>query len=141
VQSMMDNPEKLATRRWQTNQKHNTICVGHHYAQTNTNNVNKAWALLQIMRNANILFRIRHNFRINSPTGKEQEYFSTWSELYALNSICSNILYGDGQFYWWRKQECQGKKHNDLQKVTEHMFTLCYSRVHLAIWKESNLQF
>ena len=25
----------------------NTICVGHHYAQTNTNNVNKTWLLLQ----------------------------------------------------------------------------------------------
>jgi hypothetical protein len=25
----------------------NTICVGHHYAQTNTTNVNKTWALLQ----------------------------------------------------------------------------------------------
>ena len=24
-----------------TNQKHNTICVGHHYSQTYTNNVNK----------------------------------------------------------------------------------------------------
>jgi hypothetical protein len=42
----MDNPEKLATyvtkdtRRRQTKQKHNTICVEHHYAQTNTNNVN-----------------------------------------------------------------------------------------------------
>ena len=35
------------TRRRQTNQKHNTICVGHHYAQANTNNVNKTWALLQ----------------------------------------------------------------------------------------------
>ena len=23
---------------------HNTICVGHHYMQTNTNNVNKTWA-------------------------------------------------------------------------------------------------
>jgi hypothetical protein len=37
----MDNPEKLAiyrvTRRRQTNKKHNTICVGHHYVQTNTN--------------------------------------------------------------------------------------------------------
>ena len=27
-------------------QKHNTICIGHHYVQTNTNNVNKTWALL-----------------------------------------------------------------------------------------------
>jgi hypothetical protein len=26
---------------------HNAICVGHHYAQTNTNNVNKTLALLQ----------------------------------------------------------------------------------------------
>ena len=27
------------------NIKHNTICVEHHYTQTNTNNVNKTWAL------------------------------------------------------------------------------------------------
>jgi len=32
----MDNPEKLATRRRQTKQKHNTIYAGHHYTQTNT---------------------------------------------------------------------------------------------------------
>ena len=29
-------------------QKHNTICVGHHYSQTNTNNVNKTCVPLQI---------------------------------------------------------------------------------------------
>jgi hypothetical protein len=28
-------------RKKKINQKHNTICVGHHYAQTNTSNVNK----------------------------------------------------------------------------------------------------
>jgi hypothetical protein len=39
--SNMVNPEKLATRRRQTNQKQNTKCVGHHYSQTNTNNINK----------------------------------------------------------------------------------------------------
>ena len=27
--------------------KHNTLCVGHHYAQTTTHNVNKIRALLQ----------------------------------------------------------------------------------------------
>ena len=27
--------------------QHNTRCVGNHYAQANTNNVNKTWALLQ----------------------------------------------------------------------------------------------
>ena len=35
------------TRRSKTNQNHNTICVGHHYTQTNRNNVNKTWILLQ----------------------------------------------------------------------------------------------
>jgi len=35
----MYNPEKLATRRRITKQKQNTIFVGHHYTQTNTNNV------------------------------------------------------------------------------------------------------
>jgi hypothetical protein len=29
------------TKRRKTKQKHNTICVGHHYAQTNTNNIKK----------------------------------------------------------------------------------------------------
>ena len=29
------------TRRRKAKQKHNTICVGHHYAHTKTNNVNK----------------------------------------------------------------------------------------------------
>jgi len=37
----MDNPEKLATLVTQDEDKQNTICVGHHYAQTNTNNINK----------------------------------------------------------------------------------------------------
>jgi len=32
------------TRRRITEQKHNTICVGHHYKQTNTNNINKIWS-------------------------------------------------------------------------------------------------
>ena len=35
------------TRRRQTKQTHNTICVGHHYAQANTNGVIKTWAHLQ----------------------------------------------------------------------------------------------
>jgi len=44
-QSKMDNPEKLAQYGTQDeekqNKKQNTICVGHHSTQTNTNNVNK----------------------------------------------------------------------------------------------------
>jgi hypothetical protein len=37
----MDNPEKLATLGIQDEGKHNTIFVGHHYVQANTNNVKK----------------------------------------------------------------------------------------------------
>ena len=42
----MKNPEKLATQgtqdttQRQAKQKHNTLCIGHHYAQVNTNNIN-----------------------------------------------------------------------------------------------------
>ena len=43
----MDNPEKLATYGTQDEDKNNTIRVGHHYTQANTNNVNKSWSLLQ----------------------------------------------------------------------------------------------
>ena len=47
----MDNPEKLETQGTQDEekqkQKHNTICVGHNYTQTNTNNVNNTRALQQ----------------------------------------------------------------------------------------------
>ena len=49
----MDNPEKVATqgtqdtKRRKTKQKHKSIYIGHHYPQTNTNNVNKTRALIQ----------------------------------------------------------------------------------------------
>jgi hypothetical protein len=45
----MDNPEKLATYGTQDEekQKHSTICVRHHYTQTNTNKVDKTCAFLQ----------------------------------------------------------------------------------------------
>jgi hypothetical protein len=39
------------TQRRKTKQKHNTICVGQHYTQANTNNVNKIRALLQLVMN------------------------------------------------------------------------------------------
>ena len=49
-QSKMDNPEKLKTQGTQDKQKLNTTCVGHHYTQTNTNNINKTYALLHTTR-------------------------------------------------------------------------------------------
>ena len=44
----MDNPEKLHKTQEEDkqNKKHYTICVGHHYVQTNTNNINKTSAVL-----------------------------------------------------------------------------------------------
>ena len=45
----MDNPEELATQGKQDEEKQNkktTQCVGHHYAQTITANINKTRALL-----------------------------------------------------------------------------------------------
>jgi hypothetical protein len=35
------------TIRVKTKQKHNTLCVGYHYAKTKTHNVSKTWAPLQ----------------------------------------------------------------------------------------------
>jgi hypothetical protein len=48
-QSTMNNPEKLAVydTRDEDKQKHNMGQVWLHYAQVNTNNVNKTLALLQ----------------------------------------------------------------------------------------------
>ena len=48
----MDNPERLATlgtlnTRRQTKQKQKTQYAGHHYTETNTNNIIKTWVLLQ----------------------------------------------------------------------------------------------
>ena len=39
--NQQDNPEKLATQGTHNDEKQNTIGAGHHYSQTNTNNVNK----------------------------------------------------------------------------------------------------
>ena len=41
IEQSSKNDNIAYTSRRQTNQKHNTICVGHHYAQTNTDNINK----------------------------------------------------------------------------------------------------
>ena len=43
----MDNPEKLATQGTHYQENHNTICVGQHYTQTNTSNVNKTCGHMQ----------------------------------------------------------------------------------------------
>jgi len=50
----MGNQKWTIQRNWQQmgtqdedKQNYNTICVVHHYTQTNTNMVNETWALLQ----------------------------------------------------------------------------------------------
>jgi hypothetical protein len=48
-QSNIDNPEEQVTYGTQDDNKqnHNRICIGHHYTQANTNNVNKTCAILK----------------------------------------------------------------------------------------------
>ena len=63
--SGMDNPEKLATlgtqdtKQRQTKQKtqHDSICVGYHYAQTNTDNISNS-----IIRRTRFQYRRHENF-------------------------------------------------------------------------------
>ena len=55
------------TRQWK--KKHNTICVGHHYMQTNINNVNKTWTLSQTTGGKdepNIVFCVNRNGHHNT---------------------------------------------------------------------------
>ena len=49
VQSKIDIPEKLAAWGTQEEEKHNITCVGHHYTQTNTSNVNKTWDSIEVL--------------------------------------------------------------------------------------------
>jgi len=59
VQLKKDNPEKLATgytRRKKTPKNHNTICVEHHYTQTNTNNVDSCLSFWRIAVLSILLF-------------------------------------------------------------------------------------
>ena len=79
-------------------QKHNTICVRHHYAQANTNKVNMTWALLQTTGGKDepdIVF-IRHN---TEPRAMSLDITNCWISLYAsiqislLNIIVQYLLY------------------------------------------------
>ena len=49
----MDNPEKLATLSTQDTRRkqkpHHIMCVRHHYAQTNTNNITKTWPMGKLL--------------------------------------------------------------------------------------------
>ena len=46
-QYKIDPPEKPVTQGTQDEERHNTVCIGHHYTRTNTNNINKTRVLLQ----------------------------------------------------------------------------------------------
>ena len=67
-QSKMGNPKKLATlgtqetKRRKAKQKLNIICVGHHYMQTNTENLNKTRALLCSLTRAIICLSLCYLF-------------------------------------------------------------------------------
>ena len=72
------------TRRRKAKQKHNTICVGHHYMQTNTKNANKTRFLLQTTRGKdeqNIVFMRKLQRTLQHETQKVQIQNSTTQKI------------------------------------------------------------
>ena len=70
----MNIPEKLATKT--------KICVGHHYAQTNTNDVNKTRTLLQATRGTFLEIHPFHaeiamDITTRTPERKDTQYDNT----------------------------------------------------------------
>jgi hypothetical protein len=55
-------------RRRKTKQRHNTICIGHHYTQTNRKNVNKICVLLQLEVNSSAMLFVVQCGVIRGPT-------------------------------------------------------------------------
>ena len=66
----MDNLEKLATQGTQYEEKHNIIYVGHNYAQTNTNNVNKLQTTGDKDQPNKIIMCIHTDIRLQMVNGK-----------------------------------------------------------------------
>jgi hypothetical protein len=63
----MEYPEKLVTHGTQDKDKQNknTLCVGHHYAQTNTNNINKTCSEYRkkVWHDFIIKAQVKHQFK------------------------------------------------------------------------------
>ena len=76
----MDNPEKLATLGTQDEekQKHNAICVGHHYTQTSTNNVKT---------------RLEHSYKqLNVKTNRTSVFAENVTDITTRNSKRKDII-------------------------------------------------
>jgi hypothetical protein len=129
------------TRRRKTKQKHNTVCVGHHYTRRNTNNVNQTWApykQLAEKTNTKNLTNLTNDTQINSP----ELYFQfklvcavidftipSWQPLFFILGLglwCLTPLltifqqYRGGKLYCWRKSE-YAKKTTDLPQITDKL--------------------
>ena len=86
----MDNPEKLATWIHKTKKnktQHNAKCVGHHYSQANTNNVDKTWAIPQTGCNKepHIVLYGHKNTASDCPNGIVKYLLYLWG--FALRNI------------------------------------------------------
>ena len=84
-QSKKDNPEKhRVRRRRKTKQKHNTICVGHHYEQIHTK---KDLNLLLVPGGFDIVLQQRFSYNNDEP-------FHTFGQLYyTVIKLTLNMLY------------------------------------------------
>jgi hypothetical protein len=125
-----------------TNQKHNTICVLHHYRQTNTNNVNKTWDLLQTtggkdepnIRKPWILW-IGPKTKLYLRKRKFKPWWSTitpistkrtiTSHLYSLNVLPSIVLMTIKQSLWNSGQTISNKLCNRYKVIIDKISIFC----------------
>jgi len=63
-----------------TKTQHNTICVGHHYAQTNTNNLNKGQSKMDNQWNW------QHRTHKTTTNKAKTQHNMCWKPLYATNT-------------------------------------------------------
>jgi hypothetical protein len=111
--------------RWQTMQKHNTICAGHHYTQTNTNNVSKTWASYkqrEVKTNRTCLMILCWLSKCHLRNRYAKTITHHWVSSLVLRRIWRhqrgnhNLYIKDEHTTQWSKEKVQ-RTNNDLQSI------------------------